>query len=338
LDAYPNAPSVDLLNQFALPRTQRFIDAAFETPYQSLLNITAAKKLSKGYTLNFTFSRGTFFRQSFTQNINAPLAGTYSPLDSSLAVRPLGNVGNVYQTISDRKTATDRYSINLGFPQSQKLFASLRYGFIKSKSNITSGSGSPFDPYDFSQEYAPTPFDGVHSLSGYFYYSLPFKVSLGGDFYLSSGTRFNIYTGRDTNGDGFFSERPAFATDLNKPGLITTEYGMLDLNPSPTDRLIPRNLGRGSKNFVFNGSLSKTFGFNEDKKNKKPPLQTLNFNLRVNNVFNIVNKGNPIGNMSSPNFLRQLTGFSDGGVTIINGAQQVSFPGRSLNFSVGFGF
>ncbi len=109
-------------------------------------------------------------------------------------------------------------------------------------------------------------------------------------------------------------------------------------NPSPTDRLIPRNLGRGSKNIVFNGSLSKTFGFNEDKKNKKPPLQTLNFSLRVNNVFNIINKGNPIGNMSSPNFLRQLSGFSDGGVTFINGAQQANFPGRSMNFSVGFGF
>lgn len=338
LDSYPNVPSVETLEQFALPRTQRFIDAAFETPYQSLLNITAAKKMPKGFTLNFTFSRGTTFRQSFTQNINAPLAGTFNPLSPSLAVRPLGNVGNVYETQSDRKTETDRFSINLGFPNSEKLFGTVRYSFIKSRGDVVSGSGSPFDPYDFTQEFAPTLFDGVHSVGGYFYYSLPYKISVGTDFSISSGTRFNIFTGRDTNGDGFFSERPAFATDLSKPDLIATKYGVLDPNPSPTDKLIPRNLGRGSKNIVFNSSISKSFGFNEDKTNKKPPAQTINFSLRVNNVFNIINKGNPVGNMSSPNFLRQLSGFSDGGIITINGAQQVNFPGRSMSFSVGFGF
>jgi hypothetical protein len=338
LDFYPNVPSANSLEQFALPRTQRFIDAAFETPYQSLLNITASKKMPKGYTLNFTFSHGTTFRQSFTQNVNAPLAGTFNLLNPSLAVRPLGNVGNVYKTQSDRKTKTDRISINLGFPNSEKLFASLRYSFIKSKGNVVSGSGSPFDPYDFTQEFAPTLFDGVQSVGGYFFYSLPYKISVGGDFSVSSGTKFNIFTGRDTNGDGFFSERPSFATDLSKPNLVETPYGILDPNPSSTDKLIPRNLGRGSKNIVFNSSLSKSFGFGEDKKNKKPPRQTINFNLRVNNVFNIINKGNPIGNMSSPNFLRQLSGFSDGGIFTINGAQQVNFPGRSVSFSIGFGF
>lgn len=338
LDSYPNVPSVDLLEQFALPRTGKFIDAAFETPYQSLLNITAAKKLPKGYTLNFTFSRGATFRQSFTRDINAPLAGTFNPSNPLLAVRPLGNVGNIYQTQSTGRTETDRYSINLGFPNSEKLSAGVRYSFLKSKGNVVSASGSPLDPYDFSQEFAPTPYDGVHSLSGYFYNSLPYKISVGGDFYLSSGTRFNIFTGRDTNGDGFFTERPAFATDLSKPGVIETKYGVLDPNPSPGAQLIPRNLGRGSKNIVFNSSISKYFGFHEDKKNKKPPAQTLTFSLRISNVFNIINKGNPVGNMSSPNFLRQLSGFSDGGITTINGARQIDFPGRSVSFSVGFGF
>ena len=338
LDVYPNAPSIDLLRQFALPQTQRFVDAAFETPYQSLLNITASKKITKGYTLNFTFSRGTTFRQAFTQNINAPLAGTFDRLNPLLAVRPFGNVGNVYETQSAGKTKTDRISINLGFPNSQKLYANVRYSYTKSEGSVTSGSGSPFDPYDFSQEFASTLFDGVHSLGGYFFYTTLSKISISGDFTVSSGTRFNIYTGRDANGDGFFSERPSFATDLSKPNLVKTKYGILDPNPSPTDKLIPRNLGRGSRNIVFNSSISKTFGFNEDKKNKKPPRQSLNFYLRLNNVFNIINKGNPIGNMSSPNFLRSLSGFTGDGSFTINGAQQINFPGRSMSFGVGFGF
>lgn len=338
LDVYPNVPSVSLLQQFALPRTKRLLDVDFETPYQSLFNISAAKKMPKGYTLNFTFSHGLYLRQSATHNINAPLAGTFNPLNPSTAVRPFGNVGNIYETQSAGKTKTDRYSIFLGFPNSQKLFANLRYSYTRTKSDIVSGSGAPFDPYDFSQEFSSAPFDGVHSVGGYFFYNLPHKISIGSDFSINSGTKFNIFTGRDTNGDGFYNERPSFATDLSKPNLIVTPYGTLDPNPSATDKLIPRNLGRGPKNINFNTYLSKSFGFGEDKKNKKPPKQSLNFSVRVSNLFNIINKGNPIGNMSSPNFLRTLSGFSDGGITIINGARQSNFAGRSMTFSVGFGF
>ncbi len=338
LDIYPNVPTVDLLQQFALPRTQRFIGDEFETPYQSLFNITVSKKMPKGFTLNTTFSRGKTLRQAFTQNINAPLAGTYNPLNPSAAVRPFGNVGNIYETRSVGQATTNRININLGFPQSQKLFANLRYSYTRSKNNVVSGSGSSFDPYDFSEEFAPTSFDGVHSAGGYYYFTLPHKIYLGGDFSISTGTKFNITTGRDANGDGFYSERPSFASDLNKPGLISTQYGILDPNPSPNDKLIPRNLGRGKTIFIFNSSISKTFGFNEDKKNKKPPKQTIGFSLRMNNVFNIVNKGTPIGNMASPNFLRSLSAYSDGGIVTINGAQIDNFAGRSMSFSVNVGF
>ncbi|MEJ7623155.1 MAG: carboxypeptidase regulatory-like domain-containing protein [Pyrinomonadaceae bacterium] len=339
LDTYPTVPTVDLLQQFALPQTQRFIDDEFETPYQSLLNITAAKKMPKGFTLNFTFSRGKTFRQAFTQNINAPLAGTFDAANPSLAVRPFGNTGNIYESRSVGRAETDRYSINVGFPQSPNLYGNIRYSFAKSMSGVASGSGSSFDAYDFSQEFGPTPFDGVHSIGGYFYYTLPVsKISIGSDFSISSGSRFNIFTGRDTNGDGFYSERPSFASDLSRPNLISTDYGILDPNPLPGDKIIPRNLGRGPRNIAFNSSVSKRFGFNEDKKNKKPPKQTLNFSLRVSNIFNIINKGTPVGNMSSPNFLRSLSGFSDGGTFFINGAQQITFPGRSMSASVGFGF
>ncbi|MCC6329442.1 MAG: carboxypeptidase regulatory-like domain-containing protein [Acidobacteria bacterium] len=338
LDIYPNVPTVDLLNQFALPRTQRFIDGEFQSPYQSLLSITATKKMPKGFSLTFIFSRGRTFRQSFTQNINAPLAGTFDPSDPSLAVRPFGNVGNIYETRSAGKLETDRYTLSLSFPQSDKMFANLRYSYSRSKSSVVSGSGSPFDAYDLSQEFGPSSYDGVHNVGGYFYYSFPHKISFGSDFSISSGTRFNITTGRDTNGDGFFSERPSFATDLTRPGLVPTPYGVLDPNPEPGTKLIPRNLGRGESTMGFNSTISKNFGFNEDKANKKPPRQTLTFTLRVNNVFNIINKANPIGNMASPNFLRSLSPFSDGGIVTINGAPQLNFAGRSMSLSVAFGF
>ena len=89
---------------------------------------------------------------------------------------------------------------------------------------------------------------------------------------------------------------------------------------------------------MFNAAFTKRFGFNEDRANKKPPKQSLFFTVRANNLFNIINKGNPISNMSSPNFLRTLNGSSDGSIMFINGARVINFPGRSLSGSIGFSF
>lgn len=326
LDLFPNVVSVDQLQQFALPRSQRFISSDLQTPRQNTFSLTASKKLPFGFSSNFTVTHTRSGRQALTRNINAPLAG----------VRPLGNIGNVYQTISAGKAESTRFSASLNFPE-KIISASLNYSFIKGKSDVTGGSGSPINPYDFSQEYGPNMNDGVHRVGGYFYRRLPFKFMLDGSFEAVTGTRFNIITGRDTNGDGFYLERPSFATDLSKKGLIATPYGLLDPNPAPTDRLIPRNLGRGEATFSFDGGISRSIGFGGDTAKKIPPKQNLYFSMRVNNVFNIVRRGNPIGNMSSPNFLKVLSGGSGEFVSFINGIQGGG-NNRSFAFSVGFSF
>ncbi len=339
LDLFPTVPTIGELEQFALPRSQRFIADGFETPVQSLFNISVTKRLPKKYNLNLTFFRGRSSRLALTQNINAPLAGTFDPEDPSLAIRPFGNVGDIYESRSLGMTNTDRISVILSFPQLPNFFGNVRYSYNAIRSSVVSGSGSPFDPYDFSQDFGPGSWDGVHSAGGFFDYRLvKLGISIGSDFSINSGTRFNITTGRDTNGDGFYSERPAFASDLTKPGLVATRYGILDPDPSPGDRLIPLNFGRGPVNITLNSWISKRFGFNEDKVNKKPPRQSLNFSLRVTNLFNIINQGNPIGNMSSPNFLRSLSAFSDGSIFFINGARQFNFPGRSISMTTSFSF
>lgn len=338
LDLFPSVPTIANLEGFALPQTQRLINNELETPFNSLLNLTVTKRMPKGFSLNFVFQKGWNVRQTVTRNINAPLAGTYDPLDPTTSVRPFGDVGNIYEINSTARAESERYSLNLNFPQSQKLFASLRYSYGKSRGNNVGSSGSPFDPYDFSQEFGPSNFDGVHSGGGYMYLSLPKKFNLGGDLNMSSGSRFNIFTGRDTNGDGFFSERPSFATDRTRPGLIETPYGLLDPNPLPGDKLIPRNIGRGTPSMIVNASLSKSFGFNEDKAKKTPPRQTLNFSIRVNNLFNFVSKGTPIGNMASPNFLRSLSRYNDGGIFIMNGVEQNVYGGRNMSLGAMFSF
>jgi hypothetical protein len=329
LDLFPNVTSVTQLQQFALPKTQRFIAPNLQTPQMRFFSLSAAKKLPAGFSSNFTFSFSKLVRQTVTRNINAEFGG----------VRPLGNIGNVYKTDSIGQGERQRFSASLNFPDG-KVWGNLTYSFSKAKDNRVSGNGLPFDPFDFSQEFAPAANDGVHSITSYFSYQLPFKLSLGGDFSYQTGSRFNITTGKDTNGDGFFTERPAFATDLTKPNLVQTKYGILDPNPAATDKIIPRNLGRGSSNISFDMSLSKSFGFNEDKANKKPAKQSLNFNVSVENVFNIINRSNPVGNMSSPNFLKVL---SVSGSNFIEISDGLYYGGgntspRAFSFSMSFRF
>src|SRR5438477_8242231 len=78
-----------------------------------------------------------------------------------------------------------------------------------------------------------------------------------------SGIPFNITTGRDMNGDTRFTERPAFATDLTKAGMIVTRFGALDPNPSAGQAFVPRNFGTGPGFFDIHLRLTKVFGFGE---------------------------------------------------------------------------
>ncbi len=334
LDRFPATPSASELGQGATLRSLRLIDDELQAPLYTLLNLNVSKNLWQGMSINAGYTRALNYRSILTRNINAPLA---SPAGSTSApVYPFGNSRNVYETRSEGRGQSDRIFVSVNLPPVIKLFGkpgniSFWYQYAKIRNDVVAGSGSPIDPYDFSREWGPTPGDGVHSVFGYFHFSLPKMITFRGDFNMRTGSRFNIITGRDTNRDGIYTERPSFALDSTKPGLAQTEYGLLDPNPAPGDNLIPRNLGRGPGGAEVNVYLSKTFGFNKDKANKNAPRQRLNFGVWVNNVFNKNNKGNPIGNMSSPNFLRTVSSSN------FDGEFRPSIP-RRIQFSTSFSF
>lgn len=338
LDAFPNVPSVSLLEQLSIPRSLRLIDDNIQTPYSFNSNLTLNKKMPLNYEVVFSISYTRSFRQQLSNNINAPLAGTYDPLNPSTAKYPFERSSNIFQINSNGKSESLRYSTNLRFPNIKLLKQILRldlgYSFLQSKDNSVPGSSSSFDAYDFRNEFALSSNDGVHTLIGNFGFSLPFKFNLGGNWAIRNGSRFNITTGRDSNGDGVYSERPSFASDPNKPGIIKTIYGLLDPNPSFGDLLIPRNLGRGPKSIDFNMNLSKQFLFGGDLAAKKQPKHVLNFSVFASNIFNINNRGIPIGNMASPRFVSIL---ADGANNMADDFGFRSNP-RSFNFNVTFSF
>jgi hypothetical protein len=84
----------------------------------------------------------------------------------------------------------------------------------------------------------------------------PFQSHVDGEL----GTAVQ-YLGQDVYGTTLFNGRPGIATDPNKPGVVLTSYGLLDPNPTPDERLLTRNFGRGPGQVMLNMRVGRTFRF-----------------------------------------------------------------------------
>src|SRR5207237_10607223 len=78
---------------------------------------------------------------------------------------------------------------------------------------------------------------------------------------VQSGPPFDITVGRDLYGTTLFNGRPGIPTDLTKPGLIQTTYGLLDPNPTADENTLSRNFGRGPGSITMNLRMTKTIQF-----------------------------------------------------------------------------
>jgi hypothetical protein len=156
------------------------------------------------------------------------------------------------------------------------------------------------------------------------------KVNLNPFIVFSTGRPFNIVTGRDTNGDGLFTERPSFASAQTEPAnLRQTRFGDFDLAPAPGVASIPRNYGMGPSFFSVNLGISRSFAFGNVPAHAAPAAAakpgapaastaggankpasgpapekryTVTFSLNIQNLLNSTNLSQPIGNLSSPQF------------------------------------
>lgn len=328
LDLFPSIPGIAQLDAFAQPQTRRLL-AADLAPNTSLrASINVEHQLPYKLRLNLGYSHGRTYHAGRTLNINAPLAGTYDPTAPSSGVRPLGNAaGNILESRSNGRQIYN--SLNVGLSGTvQKISFWSGYSLNKTKASDSGTSGSSFDPYDFSQEWGRSSFDIRHWFNAGASYQTRSGFGVNMFMIYNSGAPFNITTGKDTNGDTFFTERPALATDLTKPGVIVTPLGAFDPNPVAGQRIIPKYSGQGPSFFSVNIGISKTFKFGPAIQSKTPPpavnagvvtatgsqkpppkpqIQrpySLSFSIYASNALNHPSRGNLTGNMASPYFLR----------------------------------
>lgn len=327
LDLFPTVPAINLLSAFAQPQTRRFLGANLEPSAALRSSFTLEQQLDPNLRVTVTFYHTRTRRTLRTVNINAPLPGT--------GVRPLGDTaGNILEYQSNGRSVSSSLSIGVNGMVKKVNFWS-NYNLSRSRNRDGGTSSAPFDPYDFSQEWSRAPFASRHQLFAGGYYQHKSLLSINMFMVAMSGRPFDITTGRDTNRDNSFAERPAFATDLTKPGVIMTPYGALDPNPVAGQQLIPRNLGTGPSFFSLNFGVDKSFKFGKAIPPKspppggggnvvttatapapaggqpaKPPVQrpyTFSMSIYASNILNRANKANPVGNMASPYFLKSTS-------------------------------
>jgi hypothetical protein len=365
LNGVTNVPTVEQLTAFESPQIVRRIADDFQAPTFVMTAINIERQLPAKFTLfavAFNYRGKHLLR---VRNINAPLPGTYDPENPDSAVRPFGNAGDIYYYESSAKFNDYRFfgGVRRQMSKGFSVFANFGTGHGKTDTDCIFGSIAncfPADSYDVSGEYSRVSFiPGANFFAGGTLILPKLKVNLNPFVIYSTGRPFNIITGRDTNGDGVFTERPAFATAQTDPAnLRQTRFGDFDLAPAPGQELIPRNYGMGPGFFSVNIGISRSIAFGDVPSSTAaaaaPPVggaqpaqsganrpangpapekrYTVTFSINIQNLLNHTNLTNPIGNLSSPQFGQSIS--SAGGF----GGPGSSAGNRRMQVQVRFGF
>src|ERR1051326_6913851 len=264
LNSFPNVPSIATLTQFATPVSIYRLENDIQAPYTMQAAISIERALPHNFTTSVTYSHARSLHLLRARAINAPLPGTFNPLVPGSGVRPLGT-NNYFEYDSTGRFEQNQLIVTLANRFSRNVSFNINYAFAKAKSD-TDGSGTfASNPYDFSTDYGRASNDVRHRFTLFGTFRAPWNIAFNPMLVISSGNPFNITIGRDLNGDTLFTERPAFATDLSKPGVVITRFGAFDPNPTAGEVIIPRNYGQGPGSIISNLRISRTFGFGGER-------------------------------------------------------------------------
>jgi len=330
-DFYPAIPSPASLATLGYQSTEA-VSPRMRAPYymQSALTLERQLSASTAFAVTYTNSHGLHLFRS--EDINAPLPATYDPNVPGSGTFPLGHTGPVFLMESSGIYNQNQIvaNINMRLNQGVSLFGF--YVFNHAMSNTDGIDTVPPNPYNVSGEYGPAATDVRHRVTFGGSISTRWNVRLSPFVIVQSGAPFDITSGGDPYGTTLFNARPGVPVDSTKAGLIQTQYGLLDPNPSPGEQILGRNYGRGPAQMRVNLRVAKAFGFGTEtghSDEKRPaasaggataaqasgrglggiignPKSSRRYNMivamAVQNLLNHTNPGPIIGDITSPLF------------------------------------
>ncbi|HET9713945.1 MAG TPA: TonB-dependent receptor, partial [Pyrinomonadaceae bacterium] len=155
LDGVTNVPTAESLAAFASPQIVRRIAPDFQAPTFVMTAINFERQLPSKFTLflvAFNYRGKHLLR---VRNLNAPLPGTYDAGDPNSAVRPLGNIGDIYYYESSAKFNDYRFfgGVRRQMSKGFSVFANFGTGTGKTDTDCIFGSIAncfPADTYDLT--------------------------------------------------------------------------------------------------------------------------------------------------------------------------------------------
>ncbi len=344
-DFFPNVPSPAMLPGFQSTQVIQEISSHMRAPYILQSAVTFERQLPANTTMAVTYTNSHGLHLFRSEDINAPLPGTYNPAVGNSGLFPLGHPGPLELMESSGLYNQNQVITNVNAKLNSGLSLFGFYVYNHARSN-TDGIGTfPANPYNYAGEYGPASTDVHHRFTVGGSINLKWAVRISPFVVAQTGAPFDITAGNDLFGTTMFNGRPGIATDPSKAGLIQTSYGLLNPNPTPGERLLSRNFGRSPGQFNVNLRIAKTIGFGKerggggDQRAGAPTGQgaamaavsgrglggligspstsrrfNLSIGLSVRNLLNHTNPGPIVGNITSPyfGFANQIAGGQNG--------------------------
>jgi hypothetical protein len=298
-----------LAAQAAAPTIYR-VSPDFHAPYFVGATAGVDRHFGRTGTVGVTYLNNRGVHTQLTENVNAPLPGTYDPTNPTSGVRPNGSNQNVYEYVSEGVYRSNQLTANAS-ARASRLYVFGSYVLRYDKSDAENNGSFPSNTYNLGGDYGRSLGDVRHAAGVGDSVELPFGFHSWSYLRATSGAPFNIVVGQDLNGDTQYNDRPAFATDLTRPSVIATKWGTFDTSPIAGQSIIPRNYGQGPGLFVVNLAMGKSFGVGPaldtspsagGAKQSASHKYTVDMWVEIQNLLNHPNLMPPVGTLTSPLF------------------------------------
>src|SRR6516162_2882831 len=158
---FPTIPPVSdlsMLSNGKISPTVYQIAPTLQPSYTIQGGIGVERQLSRIATASVTYLFSHGVHQYITQNINAPLPGTYNP-PISFGVRPFGTADNIYQYESDGLFNQNQVIANFNVRAGAKLSLFGFYTLNFANSNTAGINSFPSNSYNLAEDYGRAAFD-----------------------------------------------------------------------------------------------------------------------------------------------------------------------------------
>ena len=279
-----------------LPPSRYSLAAGLAMPTRALAMIGVSQQVAS-FLVNANYTHAQGWDRFRGRNVNAPRDG----------LRPDPLLGNVTEVESTGRLQNDSLSVgvNLNLPDKHTMvFAN--YAWLRQRNDADSPFGLPADSYNPAAEWGPASGVPTHIASAVFNTTLLNRIRLSMSTTARSGTPYNITTGRDSNGDTVFTDRPAgvgrngglSAGVWDVAARLTYVFGFgqksQDGGPGGQRVVIIQRAGGGAGDLLGGGA-----GFGGGADNKRIRVELF---ATASNLLNRVNPMGYSGVMTSPFF------------------------------------